>query len=354
MFHIFVLVLLQISLHECTTVLKGCDNGNCMDGDNDEPLKQIIENTYKNKEIGNEIYSKLLEMEIGLEELLLTDDNDLNDLCNNMNLKGSNKIKFKALIRKQKQLNNPTSNKHFITISKTEQHEINKIDMTLKQLQNLSQLLDIHSNEIEHHANKIILKVNQQFEEIFKILKIRQKILTDKITEWKMEKLQNVSNEMANIVRSSDAFHRLQQKIDILLLNDKFTMEQREKELLNISHELFENDMYYLLFNDINLLTQYLSQSTTLLDIDFEQMISLNELNAFGIVNANKTNIQNKLPSIVLSDIVKIEEYDEGYKIKLEWNLISNNNKKYKINNFNIKYKINNNNFEYDEKKKIR
>eukprot|EP01084_Bolivina_argentea_P227181 383718_1 len=153
MFHIyfFILVLCHISLYECTTVLKACNNNNCIDGVSDQSLKQLIESTYKDTEISNELYSKLVEMKLSLEELLLTDDNDLNDLCNNMNLKGSNKIKFKALIRKQKQLNNPTPQIHVVTVSKTEQHQINKINITLKQLQHLNELLDTYPNEIEEH-----------------------------------------------------------------------------------------------------------------------------------------------------------------------------------------------------------
>ncbi len=35
--------------------------------------------------------------------------------------------------------------------------------------------------EIESHANKITMKVDQQFEQIFKILKMRQKTLNNKV-----------------------------------------------------------------------------------------------------------------------------------------------------------------------------
>eukprot|EP01083_Nonionella_stella_P295746 1005039_1 len=85
-------------------------------------LKQIIQKEFKDDKVSNDIYSQLVEMEIvDIQTLVLTDDDDLNDLCKDMNLKGAKKIKFKALIRKQKQLyqsKQPQQPQHIVTISK--------------------------------------------------------------------------------------------------------------------------------------------------------------------------------------------------------------------------------------------
>eukprot|EP01084_Bolivina_argentea_P110322 197029_1 len=167
-------------------------------------LKQIIQKEFKDDKVSNDIYSQLVEMEIvDIQTLVLTDDDDLNDLCKDMNLKGAKKIKFKALIRKQKQLyqsKQPQQPQHIVTISKKEQAEIDKIDLALKQADSIHHLFEEHFNEIEQHTETTKLVLNQQFDSIFKALQTRQKMIANKIDEWKLNKLECVNKETSNII----------------------------------------------------------------------------------------------------------------------------------------------------------
>eukprot|EP01084_Bolivina_argentea_P283975 486516_1 len=132
-------------------------------------LKEIIANEYKDAQRANDIYSKLVEMEIAdIQTLILIDEADLNDLCGELKLKFNEKIKFKSLMRKQKKLHEPKQLSYIVPISKHEQSQINKIDTALKTADSIQHLFETHFNEIEQHTTTTKSMVNQKFDIIFK------------------------------------------------------------------------------------------------------------------------------------------------------------------------------------------
>eukprot|EP01084_Bolivina_argentea_P022604 42013_1 len=234
-------------------------------------LECLIQNTFKDTQLANDIHSWLVDMEFGLEELLLMDEKDLDEICGNMNLKGTSKIKFKILVRKQKKLKEAAQPKHIVTISKIEQAQRNKIDTTLKNSEELHHLFEIYFNEIEEHALKTTSVANQKFDKIFKALQMRQKLLNNKIAEWKLNTLEQVNNNVSNIVKNIDDLKQLKKNIDVLLSEDNAPTDIREQNIIQITQKFLENNQYYNVFNDIKLLKKYLIANTKLLGVDFEE-----------------------------------------------------------------------------------
>eukprot|EP01084_Bolivina_argentea_P110325 197035_1 len=236
-----------------------------------QSLKQLLESTFKDEKTVNYIEMELVEMELDISELILTETNDLNELCQDMKLKGATKIKFKALIQKQKQLKllNTIRPKQIITISSNEQKEINKIEISLKQNNDLHHLLETHFNDIEQHSITTTSLINQTFNNIFKQLKKRQKSLNNTISQWKLDKLEEINKEISEISENSQSLKQLQEEINNLLTKDKCVINERENKIKQITQNFFENNKYYKIFDDIKLLQIYLDNNTKISNIIF-------------------------------------------------------------------------------------
>ena len=70
-------------------------------------LRECVYNEFKDEHVAADIYQKLQEMDIAdLHTLQTIDEDDMNHLCKEMGLNDIKKIKFKSLIRKQKEIKN--------------------------------------------------------------------------------------------------------------------------------------------------------------------------------------------------------------------------------------------------------
>ncbi len=133
----------------------------------------------------NNLYNKLIGCGIkNIKTLIYIDNDDLKELCNELKLSFSNKMKFKAEIRELKDLYKPKkeiANQSFITITENEQFYLNKLQLLLKQSNDLKYIFATHSNQIDNEIINAKTKIDNTINNIIKTLKIRQKTLHTKV-----------------------------------------------------------------------------------------------------------------------------------------------------------------------------
>ena len=90
-------------------------------------------------------------------------------------------MKFKASIR---ELQNRYGPKHtIVTISAEAQSEIDKIDLALKQSNDLQHLFEAHFNEIDDTIANAKTQINAEIDTIIKALQNRKKSLHQKVID---------------------------------------------------------------------------------------------------------------------------------------------------------------------------
>ena len=147
-------------------------------------LKECIYNEFKDSQVASDIYAKLCDSDMAdLETLIEIDEEDMNKVCEMMELDGFNKIKFKAFIRKQKKLHQlklPIT-ENIITISTIEQNEINKIEDYIQKTNGLRQLFESYANDLDQNSIDLKSKIADKFTTIIQKLQQRNEAINDQV-----------------------------------------------------------------------------------------------------------------------------------------------------------------------------
>ena len=148
----------------------------------DKPtLQELI-----SRELGqsaNTIYTKLTT-EIGItkiDSLIFMDLSDLNELCTALNLSFGEKLKFKAAIIKLQQLFKPQQPQSIVTISSKEEKMIQKIDVAIKQSNDIQNILEQHFNTIDDNTSTVKTQIHTEIDNAIKSLQNREKLLYQQV-----------------------------------------------------------------------------------------------------------------------------------------------------------------------------
>jgi len=149
-------------------------------------LRECVYNEFKDENVAADIYQKLQEMDIAdLHTLETIDEDDMNDLCKEMGLNGIKKIKFKSLIRKQKEIKQSQQQTNIqpniITISAIEHAEIDKIEQYTQKSNGLRKSLESYINQIEQHCNHLQSQTEAKFASIIEELQQRHQSINNEV-----------------------------------------------------------------------------------------------------------------------------------------------------------------------------
>ena len=164
--------------------VEGENDDNNSDNKTDSLDTASVKKFFLNGGVSESVYSKLVN--IGLIEahhFLFMQDNDINDLCNELNLNFGEKIKLKTTIRafKQKYSKKNNNNVNIIRITNNEQNYIDKIENGIKLTDDLQHLFEKYFNQIDDKIINIKSNIDNKFESIYKSLKKQQKSLHKKV-----------------------------------------------------------------------------------------------------------------------------------------------------------------------------
>ena len=154
--------------------------------DSQSSLLGCLQNEFSDQ-VAREIYTKLTDEDIDdLQTLILTDDKDLDDLCKEMKLKGGKKIKFKAMIRKQKAIyaQQQPQKRNVITISTTEQTQFAKIEQVLKQTDDMQHLYESYVNQVEQHCVNMKNQMHNKVESIITAIQTHERLLITQVVSY--------------------------------------------------------------------------------------------------------------------------------------------------------------------------
>ena len=144
-------------------------------------LRECVYNEFKDEDVAANIYQKLQEMDIAdLHTLRTIDEDDMNDLCKEMGLNGIKKIKFKSLIRKQKEIKQ-SQQQNIITISSMEHDEIDKIEQYTQKSNGLRKSLESYINQIEEHCNHLQSQTEAKFTSIIEKIQQRHQSINNEV-----------------------------------------------------------------------------------------------------------------------------------------------------------------------------
>ena len=157
------------------------------DGENDAKssdkptLKEFI-----SRELGqnaDQIYTKLTsEFSItDIDTLIYCKDEHIDELCKELKLAFGEKLKFSAGIRKLKSMYQPQSPQAIVTISKQEQTMIDKVNLGIKQANDIQQILEKHFNSVDDHLSAIKSQVDAKIDAVMLSLQNRKKSLHQQV-----------------------------------------------------------------------------------------------------------------------------------------------------------------------------
>ena len=145
-------------------------------------LKEFISNQLgKNSD---RVYNKL-STEMGIHDidlLIFSDENDIIQLCQSLDLSFVQKMKFKAGIRKLKISFQPQQPQSIVTISPKEQAMIDKIKTAIKRCSDLQNIFEHHFNSIEDHLAVKKSEIHTKINDAIKALQNREKSLYQQVT----------------------------------------------------------------------------------------------------------------------------------------------------------------------------
>eukprot|EP01084_Bolivina_argentea_P117966 209390_1 len=280
--------------------------------------------------ISNDICRKLADQDIGWDELLWLETEDLETLCGKDQLKlpFKQKLKFKTAVKtlqslyklKEKSLSN------IVLVTMNEQNSLDKIKNELKNSQNVQTLLENHFIEIDDHSQKLNEKVDKEFDYIINKIKQRKQSLYKKIEEWKLNKLESVNKNISNITQYQQELAVTKKQCKEMLKIDH-NDSNREHKIKEITEKLFEKYNIQL--------KKFIENNIQLMNIEFlSEKNKINQLNKYGRIVINGSRSICSIPEIKLIEVVKTNESDNGYKIKLKWKIFGKQNKSH----FVIKY----------------
>eukprot|EP01083_Nonionella_stella_P234304 824868_1 len=273
-----------------------------------------------------------------IDSLIFIFESDLNELCQELGLKFGDKIKFKSAVSKLQHTFKP---KQFVTISSKEQPHIDKINIAIKQANDLQTALQKHLNRIDDHIASAESQVNAQIDGVIESLQRRKKTLQQNLNEWKLGQLDTINKEMAKIWEYHNALKSAKRGIDDLLTKPDASRHKKIKEIVD---DLLSDNEKYKGYQDNKSLEQYLINHTKMIGVTFQEM---KPLESYGELDSNIKNDAFRIPSIVLESAIKTAENENGFQTKLKWEFMSN--KEHKSTRFVVKHAVDNNDQKEDQ-----
>eukprot|EP01083_Nonionella_stella_P094890 266354_1 len=281
------------------------DEGGENEGSSLSPLKEFL-----SKELGTNsdaIHTKLRSLGIiNTDTLLFSDEPDLNELCQALELSFGVKMQFKAGVRKLKQKAQSKQQPEMVTITCTEfeQDIIDKLNLGLTRSTDIQQLFQRHSSTLEEHVSTIKTQFITQMD------------------EWKSGQLENIRKETERIMQYHDALKVGKTAIDNLLRNS--AINHRDLKIKEIVNRLFRDDGIYNKYQDISLLKAFILNNTKLIDIKWDENV-----NSVIYIPSIALNLHPELDCIHNAN---------DYKMKLNW--IYSSNEEEKTSDFTVKYTV--------------
>eukprot|EP01084_Bolivina_argentea_P157656 274712_1 len=261
------------------------------------------------------VYEKLMKNEITADTLLFLNDKNIDELCVELNLSVMEKLKFISCLKKLKLQIMPSQNSIFIPITFDDKKCIDKIEFNMKQCDDLQNILEKYFNEID--SNVIITKkqVDEKINNIIVQLRQRQKSLLQQIDQWKLNKLDEINRETSNIIQYRNDLKQVKLECEELIKN-KPKDNKIDKNIQTIVNDLL--DKYkYAKYQGTDAINKFIHKHIKFCKMQFQDPISCNNINSFGNVKTDISNIMLSIPSLTLSKPVKILANIDGYKIKL-------------------------------------
>eukprot|EP01083_Nonionella_stella_P289740 985967_1 len=306
---------------------------------NKPTLKEFLRGTLSAN--SDAIHTKLTSA-LGIDDvdpLIFCDEQDLNELCQTLQLPFGDRIKFKAGIRKLKLKFQPQLQSQpqpqMITISHSEQSIIDKLNTALKQTNEVKQLFERHVNTVDKHVTTIKGQMDTQIDNLIQALQDKKTALYRSLEEWKSGQLEAIRQETAQIAQYHNALTASKTKMDALLR--KSGVEDRDDKMREIVDELWKENGSYRKYQDISSLKQCVVNHTKLVKVIFEPQIEMK-------LDESGSSEMVQFASITLDEVRKTEEDGNGYKVQLNW--ASSSNQEEKVSDFTLKYAA-------DEKKEM-
>eukprot|EP01083_Nonionella_stella_P169805 576600_1 len=282
-------------------------------------LKEFIAQQNISSDI--DIYAKLTEMGIDWTTLLHIEPGDLEVLAKEeMNLPFKIKIKFKSAVKSMQSTYKPIT-ESVIEISSSESEEIRKLKKAMQQTKQMNKLLKKHKDQIKHHSTTLKAQIDKTFEDIVSRLEARKQSLWTKVDEWVQSKLQSMDKEISDGVESHTLFVDEKKKCDDLLRNSA-NNKQREQKIVQIVKGSLNTNEKCTQYAETDSLIAYIKSKTSLIEIAFaEDVFGARAVNAFGKVRTDGENELIKIASIHLDDPIVASKDNDGYCVKLRWQM---------------------------------
>eukprot|EP01083_Nonionella_stella_P124914 377495_1 len=284
-----------------------------------------------------DIYAKLVEIGFDWKTLLHIEPGDLEVLAKEeMNLPFKAKVKFKSAIKWMQSTYKPIT-ESVIAISVNESEEIDKIQRAIKQTKQMNKLLKKHKDQIKQHSTTLKAQIEKTFEDIVNRLQARKQSLCTKVDEWVQNKLQSIDKEISDGVKAHTLFVDEKRKCDDLLRNSA-NNKQREQKIVQIVKGSLNSNEKCTQYAETDSLIAYIKSKTSLIEIAFaEDVFGARAVNAFGKVRTDGENELIKIAPIHLDDPIATSEDDDGYCVKLRWQM-AGGAAAHNENSFDVKY----------------
>eukprot|EP01084_Bolivina_argentea_P132336 233548_1 len=205
----------------------------------------------------------------------------------------------------------------------TTREAIDTLKLKLTQANDLQHLFEKYMQQIDTHVSTVQANIDKQFDEIKKEMRKRKNILKQQVEAWKHDKLVSVANEIETAGKYEDILLKAQKQCDTIIKNDKLNEKQKSQQLKQIKSHLKSglsnvNILKFKTYNDSKQLAEYINNFTTLIDIKYQQNISITQLSNYGEIKTNFKNSFLCVPILNLLQPIKGRESKNGYKMKLK------------------------------------
>eukprot|EP01084_Bolivina_argentea_P171340 296848_1 len=225
-----------------------------------------------------------------------------------------------------------------------------QLNFCLSTANDIDDLFDKYIYDIDSTVDESKNKIQQQFDFIIQQLNERKTQLNQQIDAWKATKIEQIKHEKSNIIQYKNRIQNTLKECNELVQNNDTNIETKTK-ISNISVTILDNKDYKK-YQQTKSISNYLQDIITTPNITFQDEITCNNITSFGNIQPHFAQNMFIAPKIKLSQPIKQGESSNGYKVRLEWNLMSSNALN-NDHNFTIKYQIITGGFDDNDEKKI-
>eukprot|EP01083_Nonionella_stella_P181170 648017_1 len=301
---------------------KGGEVEGTMDNGDVPTLKEFI--TQQNISNDIDVYAKLAEMGFDWNTLLHIEQGDLEVLAKEeMNLPFKVKVKFKSAVKLMQSMYKSIP-QPMIAISLKESEQMNKIETAITQNKDMTKLLNKHKDQIQKHSQSVKSEIDNACEVISNRLQAQKQSLYTKVDEWTQSKIQSIEKEISDSVESHAILTEQKKKCCDVLTSAANTKE-RETNIIHRITGTFRDNEKCVKYMEVASLVEYIKSNTSLINIEFKQDDVIAVMNRFGTVRTDADNALIHIPSIHLDNPIARQVGDDGYFVKLRWQLSTSN-----------------------------